>query len=305
MFDARWKRVGREVALAAFGVTPDSYDPWVFDRLLELLEERHVRAGETLWVSGESVDWLYFMPQGRVRAEREGATPWTFEGRWLLGGFEGHMDRRATRTLISRRSWFELLEDSFELTRRSIAWSAAAVANLDERLLTAEPPPPHVPLARGNPAGPLSMIERLAFLMELPMMRGAGVQVVADIAGAAEEIIVEQGETLSTASTENDRFFVVVEGEIATMRRDVEAARRYGAAEVVGGAAAFVEGSRRSPARAARRTRLLAVPIEAWFDLMEEHFDLAHSTLAAFAAQRDAILERLAAEAGPEGIVLT
>jgi hypothetical protein len=37
----------------------------------------------------------------------------------------------------------------------------------------------------------------------------------------------------------------------------------------------------------------------------EEHFDLAHSTIAVFAAQREGILEQFGARAGPEGLVMT
>jgi CRP-like cAMP-binding protein len=52
-------------------------------------------------------------------------------------------------------------------------------------------------------------------------------------------------------------------------------------------------------------TRLLKVPVEVWFDLFEEHFDLVISTRVVLARERDAILEQLAAEAGPAGLVLT
>jgi hypothetical protein len=38
---------------------------------------------------------------------------------------------------------------------------------------------------------------------------------------------------------------------------------------------------------------------------MDAHFDLVHSTIAVLAIERELLLERLAAHAGPEGIVLT
>ena len=39
MFDARWRRIGREMAIAAFGVSPDRFDPWVLDRFTDIVDE--------------------------------------------------------------------------------------------------------------------------------------------------------------------------------------------------------------------------------------------------------------------------
>jgi hypothetical protein len=57
-------------------------------------------------------------------------------------------------------------------------------------------------------------------------------------------------------------------------------------------------------ARASTRSRVLATPIEAWYDVMEEHFDLARSQMAAFAERRETLLDLLAEASGPEGLVL-
>src|SRR3954469_5274270 len=144
MHEMPWRRIGREVSLAAFNVSSETFDPWVLDRFMEVLDESHLRAGQVLWSAGELVESLYFMREGRVWATREGTPPWTFQGRWLLGGFEGHLDRPARRSMVAltefyalkirRRAWLDLLEDSFELARRAVTASATAVARLQERL---------------------------------------------------------------------------------------------------------------------------------------------------------------------------
>jgi hypothetical protein len=41
-------------------------------------------------------------------------------------------------------------------------------------------------------------------------------------------------------------------------------------------------------------TRTLALPLEDWFDEMEEHFDLVRSALGGLALLRDEIIEDLA-----------
>jgi hypothetical protein len=74
--------------------------------------------------------------------------------------------------------------------------------------------------------------------------------------------------------------------------------------EIVTGAAALSGEERHWSAQAGGTARQLAIPLEAWFDLMEEHFDLARSTMAVLAAQRKLILEHPGASAGPEGLVM-
>src|SRR5258708_12063588 len=152
MFDARWKRIGREMAIAAFGVSPDRFDPWVLDRFTDIVEEGHVQAGQVLWSAGHTVETLYFMEDGRAQATRRGAPPWTFHGRWFLGAFEGHLDRPASRSLVAlsdfyalkfrRAAWRDLLEDSFELTRRAVTPPPPAAPPPPPPLPTDVPPPP-------------------------------------------------------------------------------------------------------------------------------------------------------------------
>jgi len=325
MFDARRKRIGREMAIAAFGVSPDRFDPWVLDRFTDIVEEEHVQAGQVLWPAGHVVETLYFMQEGHVKGTRRGAPPWTFHGRWFLGAFEGHLDRPATRSLVAlsdfyalkfgRAAWLDLLEDSFDVTRRAVTAAATAVALLDERLPMVErPAPPRVILraadglvgGRPSPAdGSLTMVERIAFFTEVGMSLNVGVQALADLANVSKDLSVKPGASVFDSGEANDHFFLVVDGEVEATRKDPDVRRRYAPGEVVTGAAALSERRAHWAARAVGSARLLAVPIEAWFDLTEEHFELASSTLAVFAQYRERILDQLAAEAGPEGIVLT
>jgi CRP-like cAMP-binding protein len=314
MFDARWKRIGREMAIAAFGVSPDRFDPWVLDRFTDIVEEGHVQAGQVLWSAGHTVETLYFMQDGRAQATRRGAPPWTFQGRWFLGAFEGHLDRPASRSLIAlsdfyalkfrRAAWRDLLEDSFEVTRRAVTAAATAVARLDERMPMVERPAPPRAILRAID-GPLTMVERIAFFTEVGMTLRVGVQALADLANVSKDVSVKPGVSVFDSGGANDQFFLVVDGEIEATRKDPDVRRRYAPGEVVTGAAALSERRAHWAARAVGSARLVAVPIEAWFDLIEEHFELANSTLDAFAKDRERILDYLAAEAGPEGIVLT
>jgi CRP-like cAMP-binding protein len=280
--------------------------------MTSMLVEKRVRAGQVLWSAGESVEFLYFMLDGRAQSLRKGAAPWTYDGKWFLGAFEGFNGGLARRSLVAttdfdalkfrRTAWLDLLEDSFELTRIAIGAAATSIARLDERRVgPLEGPPGLEPLL---PDEPLSTVERLAFLTDLTVARGAGVQVLADLAGVSEEIRLGDGDVLFHESQERDHLHVVVRGRIDARRTSPDVLRTYGAGDIVGGPTAFSDRSRAWTAHARGAARLLAIPREAWFDLAEEHFDLVLSTMAVFGDARDAILEKLAADAGPVGLVL-
>jgi CRP-like cAMP-binding protein len=137
------------------------------------------------------------------------------------------------------------------------------------------------------------------------MARGAGVQALVDLAAASEEIRLEDGETLSHHGHEREHLHLVVRGRVDANRASPDVLRSFGPGDVVGGPAAFSDRAHAWTALARGPARLLAIPIEAWFDLAEEHFDLVLSMMAVFGEARDAIMEQLAIEAGPAGLVLT
>lgn len=312
MLDAPWARLAREITLAAFGVSVETFEPWVVDRFADLLVEEHVRRGQVLVAAGTRASALYFMHHGRVRAEREGASPWTFEGRWLLGGYEANLDRPATRSLVAledfyalripARGWSDLLADSFELARTSVAYSAATVARLADRLGHAlDAPALELP---PSSHGRRPLTDRIAFLSAAPMTRGAGIQALADLASIADEILLGDGESLLREDQPSEIHFVM-EGRVEAARNGPDVQRVHRPGELVAGAAALSEDARRWRARAQGPARVLRIPRERWFDLMEDHVGFARAVIAALAVEREAILDRLAEESGPEGIVLT
>jgi hypothetical protein len=307
------KPIERELLLTAFAVQTSILEGWVIDRLTAITEERFVRAGDALWSAGKPVEWAYFMPDGRAQMTRPGAPPWTFEGKWFLGAFEGRrgdVARRDATALtdfhalrLRPRSWFALLEDSFDLTRASLTAAADAVAGLEERV-------PDFALPRAElqtfarPDALADSLGRLALLTQLPMARGAGVQALSDLAAASKEISLARGDTLARVGEARDDFFLLASGSVDARRADPEVTTRYHAGDVVGGAAAFTARARDWGVRASTPTRAIAVPLEAWFDLMEDHFELAHSFLGVLQGWRESALDWLAEAAGPQGVVL-
>jgi CRP-like cAMP-binding protein len=311
--DGRLQRIQRELLLAGFGVETGELSAWVLDRLTLILEERQIRRGDVMWRAGEPIEHLYFMHGGRVQLVREGAPPWTFDGRWFLGGFEGHLDR-AARTAVAaadfqalavpRRAWLDLLEDSFELTRRGVLASSGALARLDERVSGSVLGPEVTPAAAPLNAK-LDTLARLSMLTDLELARGAGVQALGDLAAVSHPLALAAGDQLLRVGDPHTHLYLIVAGAVEARRGSPDVTKSYGAGEIVGGPAAFSKRIEQWEAHSRTPTILLAIPLDAWFDLMEEHFGLALSLFRQFTAWRERLLDQLAAVAGPEGLILT
>jgi CRP-like cAMP-binding protein len=279
----------------------------VIDRLTSALDEQHVRSGQKLFSVGEVPPFVYFMQDGQVRMVREGSAPWTFRGRWVLGAFDAHVDRPSSRDgvalsdfyimKLNRSVWLDLLEDSFPLARGALFNSATTVARLEERVRGNVPRPTETrALAPPASARSLDLVERLAFLIDRRMFSDAGVQTIADLAMVAREVAFGTGEVALYRGVDREHLQLVVDGSIHAEREDPQVVREYGPGDLVCGAAAFGKSARAWKATAAAPARVLQIPIEAWLDLMEEHFDLLRSALAALALRREALLERLAVQ---------
>ncbi|MDP9000292.1 MAG: cyclic nucleotide-binding domain-containing protein [Myxococcota bacterium] len=309
--DRRLARISRELFIAA--IAPRLLESWVLDRMTSLMEELDLPAGKTLYSAGDSPDAIYFMREGAIQLAREDAPPWTLEGRWVIGGFEAVLERPRSRTAmaitdlhlmrIQADDWIEILEDSFDLARGALFNQARTVARLDENLaakvVIADPAVvPSIPL----PSGPLSLVERLAALMEMPMLSGAGVQTLADLAAIVDEVTFEPGDVVLERGVPRERVFFVVEGEAEATRQAPAMVRRFRTRTLVCGAAALDEHASDWRAVAKTTTRALSVRLEEWVDLMEEHFDMVRAALSCLALEREKILEQMALESG--GIVL-
>ena len=203
MPEDRLRRTSREMFFAAFGPLGDA-DDWLLERITGALDERTVRAGEPIYSEGEAPSWVHFMRDGRIRMSRKDGPTWTLEGRWVVGGYEAVLEvPRATTAVaetdmelmrIPTSSWLDMFEDSFELTRGNINISAKALVDLDGRLAASPTVAREAPRVRRA----TSLVEKLAFMLDVRMLRGAGVQALADVAGAvAVRFVVAAGVVLT------------------------------------------------------------------------------------------------------------
>lgn len=308
MNEDRARRVSREMFVAAFGPLGEA-ESWLIERITAVLEERIVRAGEAVYAQGDPPSWIHFMHDGRVRMSRKDGPAWTLQGRWVLGIYEGVQDVPRVATAIAETdlqllrtptgSWLEVIEDSFDLTRGSILVAARSAMELEQRLAVPYSPARVVPSIRRAS----TLIEKLTFMLDVPMLRGAGVQALADLASDTQEETFDAGQVVLERGAGRDHLVFVVDGAVRAERSNPDVVHSYGYAQVVFGAASLGPWSAAWRAVATVPTRTLSVPIEAGFDAMEEHFDLARSVLGALATHRQLVVEQLAREV--KNLVLT
>jgi CRP-like cAMP-binding protein len=307
MDEERLLRIGREIFLAALGLPLENVDTWVIDRLTSILDEYEVHPGQTLFTAGEPVESLLFMQDGEVRFTRVGGPSYTLRGRWVIGAFEALGDRPATQTAtalgnfqamrVSAVAWGEMLEDSFQLARSAVVNASRALTRLEERVVTRAPVLPRDASPRPSaPPGMLSLVERLALLLDVRMLRSAGVQALADLAAVSQQVSFAAGELIVERGVEHANLICIVDGEVLAERESPAVERNYGPGDLVCGAAILGRVAEAWHARAITTTRGISFPIEALFDLMEEHFDLVRSTFVALGARRELLIAHLAAE---------
>ena len=130
-------------------------------------------------------------------------------------------------------------------------------------------------------------------LHDTTAFKRAGIQALVSLAPVADELRISAGDTLFSAGEVTGVFFVVARGLIELEREQPLRHYRFGPGSIVGGSAAFGDVERLYTARALRDTVLLRIREEDFFDVMEDHFDLARSVLGYIAQERERVVEEL------------
>jgi CRP-like cAMP-binding protein len=316
MPDERALRIGREIFLLAFGLPAESLDGWVVDRMTAIIEEQTIRTGERILTEGEPPEFLYFVREGEVRFTHAGRPTWILRGRWVIGGYDVLGERPATRTAVAVRdvwalrvaadAWVEVLEDNFQLARFAMTNASRALARLEERIPAGAPTSPRTsspPPSVGAPAT-MGLVERLALMLDVRILRYAGVQVLADLAAMSQPVSFAAGDPVLPPGGQREDFVLISDGQVFAQRTGPTVERLYGPGDLVCGAAMLGGVAGDWEARALSPVCGVSFPRTGLFDLMEEHFDLVRSAFAALGARRELLLDHLAVLSGGE-LVLT
>lgn len=298
------QRVAREIFLKTI-VPRGRRTFWVTSRLAEAMEDVDARAGEVLFEAGSPAEHYYFLVSGEVEMVRQGARGWPVAGPGLVGVLDIALERPHARAAVVKRDahllrlhasvWFDALEDSFEVTYAVLMSMAGVSHALHVR------PPPAGGFAPPRGDAPLeigtSIVDRILFLGEVPLLRGASTQPLTTLAEQTELVTLAAGDALFEAGAHCDTLYVVASGELEVTHAASGTGGRFRAGALVGGAASLLASRGGYAARAAEPSRVLAIRHDDYLDVMEEHFSVVRSAMGFIARDVDGMLEHDAAPA--------
>jgi CRP-like cAMP-binding protein len=308
-------RVMREIFLAGFmSGLPAENVKWAAARLAQNMTDVRLRSGEVLYREGELADAHYFVVSGDIRLEAEGLPPWTLGDRSLVGTLDITLERPRARNAIAARDsfllrmpagdWLDMLEDNFELMLRGVQGLANGLHRLRLELddvQSLQDPPPSKPLGP-VPAEALGFVERMLSLRGVPLFSGGEMQALTNLAELSVEVSFAAGEELIERGQPSEGMFVVVTGEVTGTRGESAREETFGPGTLVFGSTAASSKDLGYEARAVTPTRTLRIAREDYYDVMEEHFALARSSMKALATERELLVnekERRARDAAP------
>jgi CRP-like cAMP-binding protein len=308
-------RLFREIFLAGFmSGLPAENVKWAAAKLAPNMTDVHLRAGEVLYRQGEPPEAHFFLVSGAIRLEAEGLAPWLMEERSLIGTIDITLGRPRKRNAIAERDsfllrmpaadWLGMLEDNFELTLRAVQGvidfvdkTRAELGTASSRDVTAgtiETETTESP-AGGSmlPDGPLGFLDRLLVLRSLPQLATAGAQALSDLAEVAHESVHEPDVVLAAGRTTSDAIYLVLGGELTLETRsgDTKTTESFGPGAMVLGPRGATPQRVGYEARVTEKARILELPREDFYDVMEEHFGMARSMLKWLVGQRETLLD--------------
>ncbi|HKO52063.1 MAG TPA: cyclic nucleotide-binding domain-containing protein [Polyangiaceae bacterium] len=265
-------------------------------RLIELLEDLDLAAGELAFSEGDLPDHFLFLTEGRVALESDQMKSLEFSGFSVVGVVDAILERprqRSCRALeaskalrIRSADWFDLLEDNAEIARAAIKNFATQLHGLWRGLAArlprhSEPPPGIVPSA-------LETYDKILALRQASFVRRAGMQAIASLAAVAETEVLEAGESLFEVGNGGEDFFIVAAGLIQ-LSDGSDFQFTHDAGDVVGGSAAFCNALPGYAAIAKAPSIVLRIPQQEFYDQAEEHGRLLRGTLAFLASELEAL----------------
>jgi CRP-like cAMP-binding protein len=268
----------------------------------DAMQEVTIEAGQALYREGAPSDYIYFVIRGMVELQREGFAPRRMTDRSIVGILDASQERPYERTamavtdvealVLRNDDRLDMLEDSFEYTREIILATAASLQQLSLEL-------PSGGFSEPDTQGPapereaLPVIERVLTLREVAAFDRASIQALVSLAAVADEIRVGQGDSLFRAGEVTGVFYVVARGLIELVRTAPPGSARFGPASIVGGIPALGDAERVYAGRALRDSVLLRIREVDFFDVLEDHFDLARSVLAFIASERVKVVDEI------------
>lgn len=261
------------------------------DTLAARMTEYFVPRGTPLYQEGSASNSLYFIVEGTIQ---QGTTGYhRFVSGDVLGFVDAMIDRPHLKTAqviedavvlrLKQDDWLEFLEDDFQTLRGLILASLRNVgvhpdelpedsAQLCRRLCAEQSKETSADFVR------LLLVARLS-----PLFRLAGIQAIAQVVRGARPIRLESGEEW-TDMPQSPGICLVTSGsvrvEFAEEGCEAATTHRYETGQLVASIHGLVERFDACRVKAEVPAELLHLNTETFFNIMEDHFELARSVLS-------------------------
>lgn len=271
--------------------------------LAAVMEDLRLPAKTVIYRAGDAPEAAYFVVSGAIELVAPDAEPWVFGRDAVVGILDVMAERPRARTAIVKDDayvlrlraddWLDILEDDFEYTRNVVRGVASASHAIHLELAPGggfETPPLDAPTI-GEDAPPLTLVERMMILRDTDLFRRTTIQAITTIADGCDELRLPAGAVLGDRVSLFAGFSVVARGVVEmTIPGASELRARFGPATVVGGPFGLAQPAEKVAIQAVTDASLLHVRDEDFYDVMEDHFDVARSAFATFALERERLM---------------
>ena len=262
--------------------------------LAENTRDQHISAGTQLYAEGQPVREFFFIIRGEVELRSRERRLRLLGDKSVVGGlsalakepirYDVYATKPSMAIAIDIDDALDIYEDNFVLIRSIAQGISANMIKLRKQLGTSAgfsnviADPMQVPEDR-----PLDLVERMAILYRVMTFANSRLEALADVARDLTEVRASAGSRIWSEGEPSGWFLVVVSGEIrCTTENDQHF--RLGPGDAIG----TMEGTAGEPrwytVKVERDVIGLRVECEAFFDVMEDHFDMAVDMLASLAS---------------------
>jgi CRP-like cAMP-binding protein len=242
--------------------------------VVEHLRERSFTPGTELFRVGAIVDGLRLLCKGRVRLELPGdiiarrcgpgdVVGWTVALEQRPSPYSCVAETAGRIAMVSVHDLFELGDDFFDLARSLLAHLARRVRGCMGR---ARPAPcfevegaPFVGVGRS-----LDLAEKIVFMRSVGLLHEASVDDLARLGKEVAEVAYATGDEVHRAGEPAAAFYLVLHGRLGAR----------GPRTCVGALDVLLQETYSSTVVATEPSRVLRVPAERFFDLLEDHMDM-------------------------------
>ena len=264
-------------------------------KMARSMHEVRAPQGHVLYEKGDVADSSFFITQGTVVLDDDGADPLTFTVGDIVGVVDLNMDRPRSRRAqattdvvllqLAYEVWIEAQEDNVEWTaatgrvvsemvHKSMLESAAGLEHRHQ-----EPLDP-VPTKFED-----TLLARIVLLHGSNFFERAGVQALAALAERAQGVSFEPGQIVPTHP---DSIYLVAEGAVVLERHTAPLLRlSFGRGELLLAGGAFSGSLDQYEARGAGNGTLLVLRWADLEDVIEDHFQLARSLMRGISLSRE------------------